>query len=228
MKARFALPFCFFLGACGGYHHEGDRITFETCNEGNGCTTIVVQGADAASFETLDHGYARDKRSAYFDGQPVPGALGASFRSLSETYAKDAAHAYYRLAQIAAADVASFEAEDNLNYARDKTDIYFQGAPMHVCDLASFRWLSDQWEVDDRCAYRNDKKLPDAHAKSFVALNFWYAKDDTQVYSSVAPVVEGADAATFELANAPCEVCARDRNRCYNAGAVTPCSTFAH
>jgi hypothetical protein len=84
----------------------------------------------------------------------------------------------------------------------------------------------DRWAVDSQCAYQIGTKLPGAHPRSFTILNYEYAKDDAQVYSSIVGVIPGADAATFELTNLPCEVCARDKNRCYKFGGVTSCDKF--
>jgi hypothetical protein len=38
-------------------------MTFERCNEGQGCKSIVVEGADVASFEKLQGNYAKDNHA---------------------------------------------------------------------------------------------------------------------------------------------------------------------
>jgi hypothetical protein len=226
VKSSVILLLCLIVCACGGYKQAGDQMTFESCNEGQGCNSIVVQGADVASFESLRGSYAKDNHAVYCFGRAISGALPASFEVLSETYAKDNEHAYFKCKQIPSADASSFVADSNLNYAHDKRDVYILGDPINVCDAASFRLVVDQWAVDSQCAYRLGEKLPGAHPRSFSVLNFWYAKDDTQVYATDVPVIPGADVATFALANQPCDVCARDKNRCYKFGSVTSCDTF--
>jgi len=66
--------------------------------------------------------------------------------------------------------------------------------------------------------------LPNAHPESLVVINYWYVKDAEHVYSSVSnKAIEGADLATFKLAEGPCEACARDKNRCYKSGENASC-----
>jgi hypothetical protein len=211
------------LSACGGYSISGNTVTFKSCSE-NGCITSTVKEADPKSFESLQGDYAKDRHRVYFGGDPIPEADPQSFKVLSDTYAKDDARAYFEDKPIPGADSGSFVALRDLNYGRDKNDIYILGGAVGVCDLASFQWLKDDWQVDRKCAYRRGTKLPNARSESFVVLNDWYAKDAEHVYSSVSDkAIEGADPATFRLAEGPCGVCARDKNRCYNAGANATC-----
>jgi DKNYY family len=112
----------------------------------------------------------------------------------------------------------------DLNYGRDKKDLYMLGSAIGSCDVSSFRWLSDNWQLDRKCAYVRGTKLPNARPDTFVVLNDWYAKDSEQVYSWVShKAIPGADAATFRLAEGPCSACARDKYRCYNAGENASC-----
>lgn len=212
------------LSACGGYSIDGNTVTFKSCSE-NGCKTATVQEADPKSFQSLQGGYAKDRHRVYFSGASLQAADPQSFKVLSDTYAKDNARAYFEDKSIAGADTGSFVALNDLNYARDKNDIYILGAAIGVCDAPSFRWLKDDWQVDGKCAYMRGTKLPNAHPQSFVVINGWYAKDAEHVYSSVThKVIDGADAATFRLAEGPCQVCAFDKNRCYNTGENASCN----
>lgn len=53
----------------------------QTCNEGQGCNSIVVQGANVASFELRYGIYAKDKLATYCSGQANIGALSATVTS---------------------------------------------------------------------------------------------------------------------------------------------------
>ena len=222
------LGLCAFLSACnsvgGPYEREGDHIVFVTSDEGQGRRAEVVQGADVVSFKSVGGVYGKDKNRAYCGPKPIPGAQPDSFVTLSRLYAKDKSRVYYGPKPIPDADPESFAVSNDTNYSQDKNDIFLLGDHLHVCDRQSFRRLTDRWAVDNRCAYHGGDKLPGAHPASFVVLNFTYAKDDAQAYSNLSPyVIAGADAASFALSGGMCEVCARDRQRCYSFGEVKAC-----
>ncbi|MGH9409987.1 MAG: DKNYY domain-containing protein [Vicinamibacterales bacterium] len=228
-------PFEFGLGfvllasvlACSGYHRSGDHIVYSSSNEGNGHQSCTLDGADVGSFETLDHGYARDRNRAYLRCASIAGSQPASFVPLSETYAKDAARVYYEGKQVPGADPASFSVID-LNFGRDRGDVYDHDSPIHACDPASFRLVTHPWAMDAKCAYVNGLKLPGAEPASFVVINDTYAKDEAHVYTDVRPyVIAGADAASFELTTKEKISCdavrlsdAKDRSRYYRFGEV--------
>lgn len=227
MRSMFGMLCCLgALSGCGGYSVSGNDVTFEHCSE-NGCKTYKVEQADAKSFETLRGSFAKDRYRVYFDGGTIEDADPQSFTVLSDTYSKDNAHAYFERSPIPGADSNSFAALRDPNYGRDKNDLYMLGNAIGTCDVASFRWLTDGWQVDSKCAYFRGNKLPDARPGSFVVLNEWYAKDAEHVYSRVThQAIDGADAATFRLAEGPCSVCARDKNRCYKIGENASCDDF--
>lgn len=57
----------------------------------------TVKLADAATFEVLKAGYARDRRRAYYMGRVISGALGgAQFNYLGDDYATDGLHTYFK------------------------------------------------------------------------------------------------------------------------------------
>ena len=84
-----------------------------------------------------------------------------------------------------------------------------------ACDPDTFELLKDGWQRDRQCAYNNGSQLENADPATFTVLNYWFAKDDRQAYSNLPKVIEGADAASFELSGGLCQVCAKDKNRCY-------------
>lgn len=58
---------------------------------------VVVDGADAPSFEALKAGYAKDRRRAYYLGKPISGALGGRhFRYVGDDYATDGQRTYFK------------------------------------------------------------------------------------------------------------------------------------
>jgi hypothetical protein len=226
MRRTLMFAVCAVLASgCGAsYRHEGGKIVYVTVNEGQGKVTQVVEGADEASFMQLDDTHAKDKTHVYVGATPIPGALPASYAILSPTYSKDAAHVYSDWTVIPDADAASFAISGNPNFGQDKNEIFSGTIGMRPCDRASFHWLRAGWAVDSTCAYNALFKMPNAHPGSFVALNDTYAKDEAQAYTTLRPyVIPDADAASFELLPGACQVCARDRNRCYSWDKPTAC-----
>lgn len=56
-----------------------------------------VEGADAASFEALKAGYARDRRHGYYKGTVISNAIGGKHFSYSgDDYATDGLHTYFK------------------------------------------------------------------------------------------------------------------------------------
>ena len=57
----------------------------------------TVEGADAASFEALKAGYARDRRHGYYKGTVISNAIGGKHFSYSgDDYATDGLHTYFK------------------------------------------------------------------------------------------------------------------------------------
>ena len=216
------------LFACSGYHRSGDHIVYSSWDEGNGHQTSTLDGADAASFQDLNGVYAKDRSRAYYKAGLIAGAQSASFVALTETYARDDTQVYYEGKPVPGADPASFSVMPNdLGFGRDSKNVYDGTVVIHACDPASFRLLERPWFSDAKCAYVNGVQLPGADPASFVVLNFTYAKDAAHVYTNLRPyVIDGADAATFELFKGKilCDAVrisdARDRSRYYRFGAV--------
>jgi TPR repeat protein len=187
--------------------------------------TYVIPGADSATFHAFKGtGYAKDKNRVYYLGGVVPGADAASFVALEAAAGKDDLRGYCRREPIPGSDGRTLEAIPG-GGLRDKHDVFLCTQALHACDARSFRNLGEenQWHVDDRCAYAGSSELAGADARTFKAINFFYAEDAQHVYTGLFGIIPGADAATFHLINDKCAVCARDKDRCYNDGVVINC-----
>ncbi len=72
----------------GEYKVTPDGVTYEG---------QPVKGADAATFEVLKAGYARDRRAAYYHGRRIRNAFGGKrFRYLTDDYATDGVRTYFK------------------------------------------------------------------------------------------------------------------------------------
>ena len=87
---------------------------------------VELAGADPASYRVLGHGYARDHRQAWFEGEPFKVRDVASFEPLNTMFAHDKLRGYYERIEIAGSDGASFAMVDerDLHYARDRHRVY--------------------------------------------------------------------------------------------------------
>jgi hypothetical protein len=210
------------LSACGtGYREKDGSFIYVTWNESSGRQAHAIQGIDPDSFQVLNkRGYAKDKMTAYFRWKRIAGSEPQSFSALSEIYAKDAYRVYYEDEIVPTADPATWVLME-VEWAKDKKDVFLQNMPIAACDPASFEFLSNDWQRDSKCVYKRGGKLSGADPKSFVVINYWYGKDKQNVYHNNRKIIEGADPFTFKLAS--CDVCAKDKNRCYKYDRVVDC-----
>ena len=192
----------------------------------------VLEAAQPATFVVLGHGYARDARHAWFDGERFPVRDAASLRVIDAVYALDRERAYYHQVEIADSDPATFVRLDD-HHGKDAVNVYFgrvepaPGAPLirvgaiAGADATSFAVLEDDYARDAKRAYHAGRAL--ASAEGFQALGFGYAASRTAVFHRGAPVA-GADAATFRIrADAIAEgVDAEDAKARYRSGERVP------
>lgn len=217
------------VSACGlgtGYQRQGSSYVYSTWDESQGRVAHPIIGIESQSFQILTgHGYAKDRLRVYYHWNPVPDADTTSFVALTDLYGKDNAHVYYEDKTIPGADPASFVLFD-IQWGKDAQDVYRQERPLEACDPTTFVLLQESWQRDNQCVYREGNKLPNADAPSFVVLNYWFGKDKEHVYSFLATIIEGADAATFKLREGVCQVCAEDKNRCYRYEEPVECASL--
>lgn len=119
---------------------------------------------DAASFEVLSPGFARDEGNAYeileTTLKPIKGADPESFQSLSATYARDDHRGYYRSKAITKCDPASLTALHAV-FAADEHHLYFTNKklakPKGPLDLANASVQAAINEVNRPAAILSDK-----------------------------------------------------------------------
>lgn len=200
MKYPAAFLLAILLSGCGGgnRYQVSDGLVFYESPFG----VKVVRGADVATFQPLNDGFARDARHVYFTDEVVAGA-----------------------------DPATFVALD-FSTGRDATSIFRASSRCVECDHASFRRIDKNWYVDRSAAYsalnNGWQRIEGVDAPSFTVLNSGFAKDKNYAYHN-AWRVPGADPATFKLGGCGiCEICAEDRNSCYWGDHAVPCDCKPH
>lgn len=193
------------VAGCGvGYRRSATEVTYAGWDEGNGRWSFVIAGADAATFEELGGGYARDSRHVYLNGRVIARAMPATFRRMGGRYGRDAERVFLGEHVVRDADPRTFRVIDRAReWGRDARDVYFGTTPVGVVDLATFEIVREHW-ARDSVHYYTDIGLTN-HYKvvcdraTFVIINRAYAKDKDRAYWGGKPI-EDADLATFEPA----------------------------
>lgn len=168
-------------------------------------TVDVIEDAQPASFVSLEYGYAKDNKNAYFEGITFKVKDVASLKSINRYFAKDDVHAYLNQKAIDGSDGKSFEVTDD-SYAKDAGHIYFYGYPgdknhnvvVIPCNRETFSILDYTYSKDNNSVFFEGKKMDGVDAATFVLLSHRYSKDKDAVYTETKKI-NGADAATFEV-----------------------------
>lgn len=191
------------LSSCMGYEIDGDKVYYFEWNEARGKVKYLIQGADAETFEELEHSeYAIDKNYVYYQSWKLKDANPKTFTSILDYYGKDDKYAYESWRQIDGADGKTFEVIEGGPYSKDHKDYYYDTIALKVSDLKTFKIIDkkksfEYWAKDKSYCYYFGQKYPLADYKSFVIIGNSYAKDKFQVYFQ-GNVVIGADPKTFK------------------------------
>jgi hypothetical protein len=112
--------------------------------------------------------FTKDGRSVQLNGKTIVGADPATFEVLEGGYARDAAAIFHLTDRIADADAASFGVLGG-SFARDARHAYWMGKPIPAADGATFRVLNANFEctADLARAYYRNQVIPDVDPGSF-------------------------------------------------------------
>ena len=193
----------------GGYKVSGGKVNFY--KESTGMTpwqSWEIKEADAASFEVLEGGYAKDKNHAYVDGLILPQSEAGTFKIIRKPYAADGNHIFYdrwllsnspdkfRILEKGysadgekvffgreeflpgTVDAATFEQVGSSDFFRDKNRVYMDDKIVEGADSATFEYLPSK-------TYGNAK-------------NFDYARDARSVFYQGVKVA-GCDPKTHKI-----------------------------
>lgn len=199
---------------------------------GNGGEYVVENGIVVWSYWTFSFGTLNDT---------VQGADAATFESLSYCYGKDKSHVYREDKLIEGASPASFKPH-NKYLGEDDKDFYWKGIAVNVSDKKSFEVLYDEekdasWAKDAKYGYYiffdEFVKFPIADYKSFcpapyptegfVLKSITYAVDKYKAYYEGVEVA-GADAASFKQIDGDI---AQDKNRIYYKSQPTDITDYS-
>jgi hypothetical protein len=183
----------------------------------------VITGADPVSFEIVDHRFTRDAKNVYLN-HDVFCDDPAHFSRVSLNFVKNG-HSVYRVNQggkgeVVSQDVANFReisAADHYSFCADSAQVFVNGNRIESAQPGGFKTLGGAYARDTAKAFYFDEAMPDGtDANSLQSLAGGYAKDRGRVYY-LGKVLEGADAATFEITD-PKWPKAKDKDRAWEQG----------
>lgn len=225
MNYRLACLFAvlLFIGGCGGYTTENDKVYYVSYNEAQGKVKREID-ADKSTFKVLEFGsYAVDARRVFYQGSPIDSADPESFEPLYEFIGRDKNHGYYGGVLIKNSDGPTFEVIDG-NFMRDKNEVYYIDRPLNSTSPGTFEILEighGNWARDANSYYYMETKVPVKDYETFEILDedCFFAKDKFQVYRR-DKVLDGVDAETFRFL----ELCVgQDKFGCHNGERRVDC-----
>lgn len=204
----------------GTYVVAGGRVEYRGELRGE-AYLIVLDEVDAATFEDLGHGYAKDARVVLIGPVPIE-ADAASFRAHSRTFAADQNRILHLGEPIDCdedIDVATFEALGE-RYFRDARAVYctrygwdcYETIVVEGADPSSFEALGSSFGRDHGVLFNNgDVEEGATSPGTFEPFHPFFARDERRVYhlafggkhtdSVGLRPVEGADPGTFVVFN---------------------------
>jgi hypothetical protein len=184
-----------------GYHLRRTKVFFYP---GFGFSSpFEIIGVDRASFEVLDHSYARDDSRVYLDGVAIPEADPSTFKLLSPPFALDARHVYVNR-DIFSDDPGHFEQVEG-NLSRDSQYIYWSTSvvsddPTHLSVFQSSGYYT--FFKDSKAVFVNGNPIAEADPTSFAVIADAYSRDAAHVYYFDEMILD-ADVSTFEILESP-------------------------
>jgi len=189
-------------------------------------TITELKNANPVSFVSLQNGYGRDNKHAWFDGKTFAVKDVTTLKSIDRNFAKDTMQAYLNCKSIAGSDGNTFQLIDG-NFAKDTNHIYYytlEGArgyniALLPCDHQTFEVINSYYSKDKTNVFFLGFTIKDADVSTFTILKSGYAKDINGVYFQ-SNKVNGVHAATFRVFDENDEfnqdvVYAKDNNSVY-------------
>jgi hypothetical protein len=157
---------------------------------------------EPVNLTVIDKYFAKDIRTGFYQGSRIyagnDASDGATFEVLNSWYAKDRYRVYYCDTErnssefwgiahtvvkvVKSADPATFRMMSDGYTPRDKRNVFRGVDVVPVRDIASYELLAHDFSKDKISAYYKGVEIKGSAAKSFVALDAYYAKDHTSVY----------------------------------------------
>ena len=196
-KISFFIPFVliFLLVSCSGKpgiksprgYQDYEGVVYYSFGYPN--KPFVIEGADAATFKSLDtvNAYAKDKLHVYFAGKVIKHADPNSFEFLEKPYYTRDKDNVYLSGSYFCGDSKNFKFLGKY-YCMNTQEVF---RPIGTGDLVSedaphFRILKEDvgydYAVDSKFAYVNGIKVKGAHPNLFSVIGDGFTKDNAHVF----------------------------------------------
>lgn len=233
MKKLFSLPLILlFFASCNSSDKESLGNNYLKDNQGiyfyEHQGDVFLEEADPDTFEVLEHYFAKDQDTVFYQKHTVNVEDVATFEPLNKNFAKDKFNVYERhLAPIdvpnniifqknSEIDLETFEILD-ISYAKDKNRVYaydvMYSSNAKYFDAQSFEILESGCYTKDSnhiYKYGDLEIIEQADLESFEALNLGehhcFAKDINHVYER-GKIVEKFDPESFKILNGETDSC---------------------
>lgn len=163
--------------------------------------TMRLRGADAATFEVLKWGVARDKNKV-FHGVNVAKANPQTFRHITCRFSEDGRKVFYYNRIVPEADPATFEFIGGQFWAKDRSRVFCQDRIVPGADPATATIVGSFLKDSNHVYFfpAGHKRLEGVDPPTFEVLLHSYYRDKDRVYRKgfSEGFVEGAVIATFE------------------------------
>jgi hypothetical protein len=115
----------------------------------------LLDSADAASFETLNWAFAKDKNQVYLADTVIESADPLTFEALGSFYGKDAQNAYAMDQVLSGVDLDTFRSQYLSEFARDQSQLIFRGEKVSTLEPAAYDFSRPNVElfVMSHCPY---------------------------------------------------------------------------
>jgi len=182
----------------GGYARcEGKIYHYDWSNH----KTMLLRDADAATFEVLKWGFARDKNKVFW-GINVAKANPQTFRHITCRFGEDGQHVFYYNRIVPEADPATFEFIGDQFWAKDRCRVFCHDSIVPGADPATAEVVGSFLKDANHVFFfpAGYKLLEGVDPATFEVLRSAYYRDKDRIYCHrpTEGFVEGADVLTFE------------------------------
>ena len=198
MTVRLAIFFLLtisILTSCRrGYKVEGDKVYYESWNEGSGQNKRLIEHADAKTFQKLsfecdcDFEFGKDKNHLFIDGEFIKNIDPSTFKFIGNYIFRDKDSAYffgfYNNINECLIKSVNPDKIKLIKYPWAKADNFLIHGKdtVSLTDISEFVPIDDDWGKTKRQIINNDQILYGADVETFKITSSFQGKDKNHNY----------------------------------------------
>ena len=172
-----------------GYKVEGDKVYYESWNEGSGQSKRIIDQADAKTFQELnfdcdcDFEFGRDKNQLFINGELIKYIDPNTFKFIGNYIFRDKDSAYFfgfynNLNNCVIKDVNPDKIQ-LIKYPWSKADniLIHGGDPVKIDDIDEFHPIDNDWGKTKKHIINNNRILYGADVETFKVISTFQGKD---------------------------------------------------